>query len=299
MFVQYILLAWTLLFPHFSCRLTEKLPVIIWHGMGDRGTGTGILKLAKAIEDEVPGTYVKCITTSNSIIEDIKDTYFMPINNQLEYVCRIIQEDRNFSNGLHMIGISQGGLFVRALVQKCSFRKVGAVISIGGPQQGIFGLPKCFVEGFIHLCLLVNELLSYGAYTKLVQSHVVQAQYWHDPLKEDVYRKYSQFLADINQENQINEIYREKVKNIQRLVLVKFLNDTTLIPKESEWFGFYQKGSLSNITSLHDSILYREDRLGLQALDRRGDLHLIEKDGDHLHFDADWFVQNIIIPFLK
>nr|AAW26730.1 SJCHGC04223 protein [Schistosoma japonicum] len=267
--------------------------------MGDRGTGMGILRLAKAIENEVPGTYVKCITTSNSIIEDIEDTYFMPINDQLDYVCRIIQGDGNFSNGLHMIGISQGGLFVRALVQKCSFRKVGAVISIGGPQQGVFGLPKCFIDGFIHFCLLMNELLSYGAYTEFVQSHVVQAQYWHDPLKEDVYRKYSQFLADINQENQINETYREKIKNIERLVLVKFSDDTTVIPKESEWFGFYRNGSLSNITSLQDSILYREDRLGLQALDKRGDLHLIEKDGDHLHFDVNWFVQNIIIPFLK
>lgn len=29
----------------------------------------------------------------------------------------------------------------------------------------------------------------------------VPAQYWHDPFKENVYRKYSRFLADINQEN--------------------------------------------------------------------------------------------------
>ena len=29
----------------------------------------------------------------------------------------------------------------------------------------------------------------------------VQAQYWHDPYNEDLYRSKSQFLADINQEN--------------------------------------------------------------------------------------------------
>ncbi|CAH8562469.1 unnamed protein product [Schistosoma turkestanicum] len=267
--------------------------------MGDRGTSTGIIKLARAIQGEVPGTYVKCITIGNSVIEDIEDTYFMPINDQLDYVCRVINEDKNFSNGLHLIGISQGGLFVRALVQKCNFTKVGTVVSIGGPQQGVFGLPKCTVDGFIHLCLLMNELLSYGAYTKFVQSHVVQAQYWHDPLEEDVYRKYSQFLADINQENEINEIYREKMKNIQRLVLVKFSDDSIVIPKESEWFGFYQHGSTTNITALQESKLYTEDRLGIQHLDKRGDLHLIEKDGDHLHFDLNWFVEKIVIPFLK
>ncbi|CAH8612809.1 unnamed protein product [Schistosoma intercalatum] len=299
MFVMYLLLTWVLLISKLSCTSTEKLPVIIWHGMGDRGTGMGILKLAKAIQVEIPGTYVKCITTSDSVIQDIEDTYFMPINDQLDYVCRMIHEDKNLSNGLHMIGISQGGLFVRALVQKCKLSKVGTVVSIGGPQQGIFGIPKCTIDGFIHLCLLMNELLSYGAYIKFIQSHVVQAQYWHDPLEEDVYRKYSQFLADINQENEINEIYREKLRNIQRLVLVKFSGDTIVIPKESEWFGFYQNGSSTNITALQDSILYTEDRLGLRELNKRGDLHFIEKDGDHLHFDVNWFIEKIVIPFLK
>jgi len=29
---------------------------------------------------------------------------------------------------------------------------------------------------------------------------LVQAQYWHDPLNDDLYKKHSLFLADINQE---------------------------------------------------------------------------------------------------
>nr|CAH8870700.1 unnamed protein product [Trichobilharzia regenti] len=296
---MYIMFTWILLFIGSSCVSAETLPVIIWHGMGDRGTGPGIQKLANLIKLYLPGTYVKCITTSDLVIEDIRDTYFMPINDQLDYVCRMLHEDKNFSNGLHMIGLSQGGLFVRALVQKCNLTNVGAVVSIGGPQQGIFGIPKCTGEGLNQACLLMNELLSYGAYTHFIQSHVVQAQYWHDPLKEDVYRQYSQFLADINQENEINEIYRERIKNIKRLVLVEFLNDTILIPKESELFGFYQGGTTSNVTKLEDSPLYTEDRLGLQTLDKRGDLHFLRKDGDHLKFDGWWFSHNIVIPFLN
>lgn len=31
-------------------------------------------------------------------------------------------------------------------------------------------------------------------------SSLVQAQYWHDPLNEDLYKTHSLFLADINQE---------------------------------------------------------------------------------------------------
>lgn len=31
-------------------------------------------------------------------------------------------------------------------------------------------------------------------------SSLVQAQYWHDPLNDELYKKHSLFLADINQE---------------------------------------------------------------------------------------------------
>lgn len=34
----------------------------------------------------------------------------------------------------------------------------------------------------------------------LISSRFVQAQYWHDPYNEVLYREKSQFLADINQE---------------------------------------------------------------------------------------------------
>ena len=36
--------------------------------------------------------------------------------------------------------------------------------------------------------------------SSFVQSHLVQAQYWHDPTKQREYLEVSQFLADINNE---------------------------------------------------------------------------------------------------
>ncbi|KAK4475185.1 hypothetical protein MN116_000773 [Schistosoma mekongi] len=296
---MHIVLTWIFLVVEFQWVLSDNMPVVLWHGMGDHGASIYTQSLSQLIKRLKPETYVKCITTNDSYIEDVRDTVFLSINEQLENVCRMISKDKNLSKGLHMIGISQGGIFVRALVQKCNLSNVGSVISIGGPQQGVFGVPRCIDKGFVPYCSWFHKLLSYVVYTKYVQNRVVQAQYWHDPVKEDVYRKYSQFLADINQENQVNETYRENMKKIQRFVLVKFLNDTVLIPKESEWFGFYRTGSLSDITRLQDSILYTEDRLGLQELDRRGDLHFIEKEGDHLQINLKWFISNIVIPFLK
>lgn len=43
-------------------------------------------------------------------------------------------------------------------------------------------------------------------FLRYIQESLVQAAYWHDPLKEDEYRKKNIFLADINNENTINAV---------------------------------------------------------------------------------------------
>lgn len=90
-----------------------------------------------------------------------------------------------------------------------------------------------------------------------VQNHFVQAEYWHDPLKEQDYIKYSVFLADINNEREMNYEYRKNLMQLKNLVLVMFEHDAMMIPKESAWFGFYSPGQNENITKLEDSVLYQ------------------------------------------
>lgn len=52
--------------------------------------------------------------------------------------------------------------------------------------------------------------LSSQAYWLCFYVSLVQAQYWHDPLNDDLYKKYSLFLADINQER-VSLRIREKL----------------------------------------------------------------------------------------
>lgn len=85
---------------------------------------------------------------------------------------------------------------------------------------------------------------------------MVQAEYWHDPLDEAKYRKKSAFIAEINNEQTLNTTYRENLLKLDNLVLVKFLNDTMIQPKESSWFEFYAPGQDVNITPLRKSKIY-------------------------------------------
>lgn len=56
----------------------------------------------------------------------------------------------------------------------------------------------------------------------------------------------------------INEEYRTNMLALKNFVLVKFLNDTTVIPNESSWFGFYTPGQDVEIQTLQESKLYTE-----------------------------------------
>ncbi|EPY78468.1 palmitoyl-protein thioesterase 1 precursor [Camelus ferus] len=87
---------------------------------------------------------------------------------------------------------------------------------------------------------------------------LVQAEYWHDPIKEDVYRNHSIFLADINQERGVNESYKKNLMALKKFVMVKFLNDSIVDPVDSEWFGFYRSGQAKETIPLQESTLYTQ-----------------------------------------
>lgn len=62
----------------------------------------------------------------------------------------------------------------------------------------------------------------------------MQAQYWHDPLQEELYVNHGIFLPVINNENGYNETYKQNMLSLKNFAMIKFVNDTVVIPRESE-----------------------------------------------------------------
>lgn len=108
------------------------------------------------------------------------------------------------------------------------------------------------------------------------QKHVAQATYWHDPIHEDKYRHKSTFLADINNELNINENYKKRLNSLNKFVMVKFLQDKIVTPIETSWFGFYATGSNKRVLSLRESEFYASDKLGLKQMMKEGKLIFME-----------------------
>jgi len=274
------------------------LPVVLWHGMGDsccNPESMGAIK--KLIQDNVPGVYVLSLEIGSSVSDDTENGFLMNVNKQISMVCDTIAADANLQGGYNAIGFSQGGQFLRAVQQRCPSPSMKNLISVGGQHQGVYGFPKC--PGSEYLCNIVRKALNLGAYVSFVQSSIVQAEYWHDPMNEDTYKAKSVFLADINNENTVNQTYKTNLMMLQNFVMVQFTKDTMVQPIASEWFGFYDAGQSTTTHTLQQSTLYTEDRLGLQQMDAAGKLKFLSIDADHLQIDDQDFINQIINPFLK
>lgn len=276
---------------------TTPTPVVLWHGMGDTCCfpfSMGHIK--RLIEKRVPHIHVHSLMIGSNIIADEEHGYFGDVNEQVQEVCDKIANDTKLKDGYHAMGFSQGGQFLRAVAERCPQPPIKNLITLGGQHQGVFGLPNCPPNDT--MCEEVRRLLDLGAYFEYIQHTVVQAQYWHDPLNEALYAEMSFFLADINNERDFNSDYKENLQKLENFVMVKFTEDSMVVPVESEWFGFYTPNQDVEVLPLQQTDLYIEDNLGLKAMDKAGKLQFLSVDGDHLQFDDQWFLEEIVDKYI-
>ncbi|XP_054712477.1 palmitoyl-protein thioesterase 1-like [Uloborus diversus] len=277
---------------------SAPVPIVIWHGMGDTCCNPMSMgSIVKFLHQSIPGVYVKSLKIGSNFLEEMENSFLMNSNDQIDLACNEIKNDTLLRNGYNAIGFSQGGQFLRAVAQRCPNPAMKTLITFGGQHQGVYGFPRCPGENAT-LCDYVRKLLNIGAYVDWIQKHLVQAQYWHDPLHEDEYKAKSIFLADINNERVRNETYKTNLKKLENFVMIMFLQDHMVDPKESEWFGYYKPGQSNDILKLQDTELYKEDWLGLKEMDQKGKLHFLEIDADHLSISLKWFKENVVDKFL-
>ncbi|KAK0409770.1 hypothetical protein QR680_004745 [Steinernema hermaphroditum] len=280
----------------YQLDLVEKnspTPVVLWHGMGDNCCNPiSMGSVKRLLEHTIDGVYVHSLMLGDGLIADTTNSFLDNMNSQVASACDQIAKDEKLRNGYNAIGFSQGGLFLRAVAQRCPNPPMKTLVSIGGPQQGINGFPYC--PGPTTVCDTVRKLLDWGAYWGFVQDRVVQAQYWHDPNSIEDYKTKNIFLADINNANTFNETYKTNLQKLENFVMIKFLKDNMVVPKESEWFGFYADNDVSKLLPMEETELYQKDLIGIKQMNADGKLHFLTVDADHLEITHDFLVNEII-----
>ncbi|XP_018799459.1 PREDICTED: lysosomal thioesterase PPT2 homolog [Bactrocera latifrons] len=221
----------------------------------------------------------------------------------LENIWRQVLEFRSFlevigrkhPDGINVVGYSQGGLIARAAIQTLPFHKINVFISLSSPQAGQFG------ANFLHLVfpdLAANT--AYELFYSKIGQHISIANYWNDPLEQDLYYKFSKFLPIINNEIRTHNSsqYKNTLLRLNKMILIGGPNDGVITPWESSHFGYFN--TTLNVIPLHKRPIYIEDAIGLKSLENNGKLVIIIKPFVH---HLTWHknrrvIQEVIIPYL-
>ena len=139
-------------------------------------------------------------------------------------------------------------------------------------------------------------------YAKPLQKYIGAASYWHDTLHMKKYLAKSSFLPYVNNEipHPDAELFKQNLCTVKNMILVMSTKEEIVEPRISCHFGFYKKGSKTEIENLVDSVEYKNDVLGLRTLNESGRLHLRLADCTHSNFQEDEknFLENGL-EFLK
>ncbi|KIZ02205.1 palmitoyl-protein thioesterase [Monoraphidium neglectum] len=280
----------------------KALPVVLWHGMGDSCCAAGGMGAVKQLIEDELGVFVHSIATGEGEYHDIWSSFMGNVNAQVEIVCGQLSKMPELKHGFNAIGFSQGGQFLRAVVERCAHTlpPIRTLVTVGGQHQGVMNTPGCTqdADGWsAKACAIMQTLLARGAYAPWVRENVVQAQYFKDPSALLSYVANNIFLADINNERaEKNPQYADNLASLDRLVLYRFDDDTTVVPRDSAWFSFFDG---KDTVAIQDQPIYKEDWIGLKRLDEKGGLIMESAPGEHMQFTLSWFRREIVQRWLS
>ncbi|GAA5895722.1 hypothetical protein JCM5296_007403 [Sporobolomyces johnsonii] len=196
------------------------VPIVIWHGLGDRFDAPGLLELKADLESRegLEGVFVHIVKIGDDGASDQRSTFFGDANKQVALACEqlsalpeLMDPLLNPSGHFDALGFSQGGQLLRGVVERCGGGKKGLkvrnLITVGSQHMGISSLPPCppGSSPFSACHLMHLSLVREGVYSSWAQHNILPAQYFRDEARIDDYLRVNRFLKDINNEREGDE----------------------------------------------------------------------------------------------
>jgi palmitoyl-protein thioesterase len=213
---------------------------------------------------------------------------------QIHQACHSLRNDPDYAGKeINIVGISQGGLISRSIVEKCEGLKVHTLFTYGAPHQGVSAYKLC--QNWY--CWPLNWLAGYMVQYHIIETFGAPTDYFRTWWNLDRYYENSIFLPYIN--NELDEAvmpsYKDNISRLTNFGLFMWTDDEVVHPRKSEWFGVYNKHR--QIVDVYDTKVYRDDTIGLKSLNNEGKLFFYSGPGIHMTL-TDQYIDDYLIPLL-
>ncbi|KAF8972912.1 palmitoyl-protein thioesterase [Flammula alnicola] len=293
-------------------------PLVLWHGLGDSHSSPGMLQFASRIKEMHPGIFVHSIYIEEDLGKDRQAGFYGNANEQIEFVASQLSSIPELQGGFDAIGLSQGGQFLRAYIERFNSPPVNNLITFGSQHMGISDIPEC--KRYDVVCQVARRTAKQAVYGEWAQKNLIQAQYYRDPFNMEAYLSANKFLTSVNNEvsTSRNDTYSRNLASVGKLVLVLFTEDKTVVPKESAWFGTEdideesedvrmsgeqiplmksrKSDSERGIIPMRLQPIYLENWIGLRELDERDAIVFETCEGEHMQMGDCW--EDLILKFV-
>ncbi|XP_052673629.1 lysosomal thioesterase PPT2-A-like isoform X1 [Crassostrea angulata] len=226
-------------------------PVVFIHGFNGTSEDGDLIK--DIIQKMHPGTLYYTANAFNRT-DTVK-----PLWEEVAIVKpQLVKYMKAHPDGINLICYSQGGLVCRGLLSTIPDHNVDTLIAVSSPMAGMYG-------GFKGLPGFVKRNAYRLLYSKMGQ-RIFLGNYWKDPHHLDLYEKFSDFLAPLNNESVSPHIteFKRNFLRIKRMVLIGGPDDGLICPWQSSLFGFYDENEI--VQDMKKQRYFIEDSFGLRTM---------------------------------
>ncbi|KAL5254494.1 hypothetical protein ACHWQZ_G014066 [Mnemiopsis leidyi] len=310
MVIRLILLA----FLRFTTGLeADKVGIVHMHGFWQAFDAQHHLDFKNFVEEKT-GVKVHLIDAFNDIEKPPAESSMTPLWAQVPVILEKVKNISAHYDKIIAVGFSQGGVIWRAMIESWDNHNVDTFISLASPQGGQAEIPANYLalmgggqpqlspffpipkSKFSASCLglppppLIENLLSVketmkeanvelSPYNPGVQQKFAPSNYYRNPDTNTFYLQ-TEFFPKLN-----NEVGGKKAKQrqkinferLRKLVLIGGPDDGTVIPWQSEIFGF--RTADKKIVPMEETQFYKDDLFGLKTLNKKGAITTCIKGG--------------------